>query len=117
MDTTIIIATGALCVIAIFSAFIALGVCTAAGHLERIAMYLRKISEHSEDEVNNKRVNVGRHGTWQTDNTSDVHSSGKYRVCSECKESTFILYSPIGGSSEADYNYCPQCGAKMIGAI
>lgn len=63
------------------------------------------------------RANTERHGTWQAGNVSDVHSSGKYRVCSECKESTFILCSSIGSSSKADYNYCPHCGAKMLGVV
>lgn len=63
------------------------------------------------------RANIERHGTWQAGNISDAHSSGKYRVCSECKESTFILWSSINGLRKADYNYCPHCGAKMLGVV
>lgn len=63
------------------------------------------------------RVNMERHGTWQAGNVSDVHSSGKYRVCSECKKSTFILCSSIDGSSKTDYNYCSNCGAKMLEVV
>lgn len=61
------------------------------------------------------RAKTKINGVWKNDNVSDINSSGKYKLCSKCKKSTFILLSSINGSRIIDYNYCPHCGAEMLG--
>ena len=51
-------------------------------------------------------------GKW-SDEIGDSHSSGKYRVCSNCGKNTFILWSSKQGLERNDYDFCPNCGAYM----
>lgn len=48
-------------------------------------------------------------GEWKRD-IGDRHSSGEYRYCTACGGNAFHLYGMI-----RNYNYCPNCGAKMEG--
>lgn len=52
------------------------------------------------------------HGHW-SDEIGDIHSTGKFRVCSNCGESVFIPYFSIQGINKVDFEYCPNCNATM----
>lgn len=54
------------------------------------------------------------HGLWYQE-IGDVHSTGKYRNCSICKENVFIPYFSKQGINNIDFDYCPNCGARMDG--
>jgi ssDNA-binding Zn-finger/Zn-ribbon topoisomerase 1 len=52
------------------------------------------------------------HAHW-SDEVGDVHSTGKFRVCSNCGKNVFIPYFSIQGINKVDFEYCPNCNATM----
>jgi len=52
------------------------------------------------------------HAHW-SDEIGDIHSTGKFRVCSNCGGDVFIPYFSIQGINKVDFEYCPNCNATM----
>lgn len=52
-------------------------------------------------------------GEWVSE-IGDCHSTGKYRVCTKCGGNVFIPYFSKQGIERTDFNYCPNCGCKML---
>ncbi len=80
--------------------------------------YFRNKDFNKENEV--KLINVQSTadvkevvcGEWR-DEIGDCHSTGKYRVCSNCGKNVFIPYFSKQGLEKIDFPFCPNCGADM----